>query len=145
MIIKAILISIVILICLQRKEHTKRNDYNLRKRRKIQERAFGWTHVQDNYKMIKNTNNGKNVLLAQKKEIDPYTKVEDSKYILAQNWWKKISVRWGKARSKWEKVYSYNKELSLKTKVNNKSIFSVLIDLKPTANRAEFDAIIDSL
>lgn len=129
---------------LPRREHTKRNDYNVLKRRNIHEiTATGWNHEQDNEKIIRDEN-GKDVLLAQEKGMDIYTKVADSKCILAQNWWKNNQVLWEKVRSKWEKVYGSNKDLVLQNKVNKKSLFSVLFDLKPTATQAEVDTIIDS-
>ena len=129
---------------LPRREHTKRNDYNVLKRRNIQEiTPFGWIHEQDNDKVVRDTN-GKDVLLAQEKGMDIYTKVDDSKCKLAQNWWKNNQELWVKVRSKWATVYASNKDLSLQNKVNKKSLFSVLFDLKPTATQAEVDAIIDS-
>ena len=57
---------------LPRREHTKRNDYNVLKRRNIQEiTTLGWIHEQDNDKLIRDTN-GKDVLLAQEKGIAEY-------------------------------------------------------------------------
>lgn len=129
---------------LPRREHTKRNDYNVLKRRNIHEiTATGWNHEQDNQKLVRDES-GKDYLLAEEKGFDVYTKVEDSKCLLAQNWWKNNKEVWAKVRSKWEKVYSSNKDLSLQNKVNKKSLFSLLFDLKPTATQAEVDAIIDS-
>lgn len=129
---------------LPRREHTKRNDYNVLKRRNIHEiTATGWNHEQDNQKLVRDES-GKDYLLAEEKGFDVYTKVEDSKCLLAQNWWKNNKEVWTKVRSKWEKVYSSNKDLSLQNKVNKKSLFSLLFDLKPTATQAEVDAIIDS-
>jgi hypothetical protein len=129
---------------LPRREHTKRDDYNVLKRRNIQEiTSFGWIHEQDNDKIIRD-DKGNDVLLAQEKGMDIYTKVEDSKCKLAQNWWKNNTEVWKKVRSKWEKIYATNKDLSLQKKVDKKSLFSVLFDLKPTATQAEVDAIIDA-
>nr|WP_315200844.1 DUF6607 family protein [uncultured Flavobacterium sp.] len=129
---------------LPRREHTKRNDYNVLKRRNIHEiTATGWNHEQDNQKLVRDKS-GKDTLLAEEKGLDIYTKVDDSKCLLAQNWWKNNQELWLKVRSKWEKVYGSNKNLSLQNKVNKKSLFSVLFDLKPTATQAEVDAIIDS-
>lgn len=129
---------------LPRREHTKRNDYNVLNRRNIHEiTATGWNHEQDNKKIIRDTE-GKDILLAEEKGLDIYTKVADSKCLLAQNWWKTNKELWEKIRNKWEKVYGSNKDLSLEKKVNKKSLFSVLFDLKPTATQAEVDAIIDS-
>jgi hypothetical protein len=129
---------------LPRREHTKRNDYNVLNRRNIHEiTATGWNHEQDNKKIIRDTD-GKDTLLAEEKGLDIYTKVDDSKCLLAQNWWKNNQELWVKVRNKWEKVYGANKDLALHYKVNKKSLFSVLFDLKPTATQAEVDAIIDS-
>jgi hypothetical protein len=129
---------------LPRREHTKRNDYNVLKRRNIQEiTSSGWIHEQDNDKIVRDTDE-KDVLLAQEKGMDIYTKVDDSKCLLAQNWWKKNHEVWIKVRSKWGKVYANNKDLSLLNKVNKKSLFSILFDLKPSATQVEVDTIIDS-
>lgn len=129
---------------LPRREHTKRSDYNVLKRRNIHEiTATGWNHEQDNQKLIRDEN-GKDTVLAEEKGFDVYTKVEDRKCLLAQNWWATNKELWVKVRSKWDKVYAANKTLSLQNKVNKKSLFSVLFDLKPTATQTEVDAIIDS-
>lgn len=129
---------------LPRREHTKRKDYNVLNRRNIHEiTATGWNHEQDNKKIMRDAD-GKDVLLAEEKGLDIYTKVDDSKCLLAQNWWKNNQILWVKVRSKWEKVYGANKDLALENKVNKKSLFSVLFDLKPTATQTEVDNIIDS-
>lgn len=129
---------------LPRREQTKRKDYNVLNRRNIHEiTTTGWNHEQDNKKLIRDAD-GKDTLLAEEKGFDVYTKVEDSKCIIAQNWWKNNKELWVKVRSKWEKVYGANKDLALQNKVNKKSLFSVLFDLKPTATQAEVDTIIDS-
>lgn len=129
---------------LPRREHTKRNDYNVLKRRNIHEiTPTGWNHEQDNEKLIRD-DNGKDVLLAQEKGMDIYTKIPDSKCLIAQNWWKNNQILWEKVRIKWEKVYENNKDLSLQNKVNKKTLFSLLFDLKPTTTQAEVDTIIES-
>jgi hypothetical protein len=129
---------------LPRREHTKRNDYNVLKRRNIHEiTPTGWNHEQDNEKLIRD-DNGKDVLLAQEKGMDIYTKIPDSKCLIAQNWWKNNQILWEKVRIKWGKVYENNKDLSLQNKVNKKTLFSLLFDLKPTTTQAEVDTIIES-
>lgn len=129
---------------LPRREHTKRDDYNVLKRRNIQEiTSFGWIHEQDNDKLVRDSN-GKDSLLAQEKGLDVYTKVADSKCKLAQNWWTNNSEVWKKVRSKWDKVYAANKDLSLQKAVDKKPLFVHLFALKPTASQAEVDAIIDA-
>lgn len=129
---------------LPRREQTKRNDYNVLKRRNIHEiTKTGWNHEQDNDKIARD-DSGKDVLLAQEKGFDVYTKVDDSKCLAAQNWWKENNKLWKNVRTKWATVFDQNKDLKLEAKVNRKALYSLLFDLKPEATKAESDAIIDS-
>jgi len=128
---------------LPRREHTKRNDYNVLKRRNIHEiTATGWNHEQDNDKLIRD-DSGKDVLLAQEKGMDVYTKVADSKCLAGQKWWKENSALWKNVRDKWQTLFERNKDLNLEAKVEKKALYSLLFDLKPNAPKAESDAIID--
>jgi hypothetical protein len=128
---------------LPRREHTIRNDYNVLKRRNIHEITnFGWIHEQDNDKIVRD-DKGNDVLLAQEKGIDVYTKVDDSKCQVAKNYWKKNNELWLKVRNKWELVYQKDSDLSLQKLVDGKPLYSHLFDLKPDAPQVEVDAIID--
>ena len=129
---------------LPRREHTKRNDYNVLKRRNIHEiTKTGWNHEQDNAKLIRD-DNGKDVVLAEEKGLDIYTKVEDSKCQAAQKWWAENKTLWKNVRTKWDVIFAQNKDLNLEEKVDKKTLFSHLFKLKPDATKAESDAIIDS-
>jgi len=128
---------------LPRREHTKRNDYNVLKRRNIHEiTKTGWNHEQDNDKLIRD-DSGKDYLLAQEKGMDIYTKVADIKCIAAQNWWKENNAVWKNVRDKWQTLFDRHKDLNLEATVDKKPLFSLLFDLKPNVSKAETDAIID--
>lgn len=128
---------------LPRREFTKRDDYNVLKRRNIHEiTKFGWIHEQDNDKLIRD-DNGTDVLLAQEKGVDVYTKVEDSKCKAAQDYWKTNAELWKKVRAKWELVYQRDKDLTMQKKVGGKNLYEFLFDLKPTASQEEVNKIID--
>ena len=128
---------------LPRREHTKRNDYNVLKRRNIHEiTATGWNHEQDNDKLIRD-DSGKDVLLAQEKGMDVYTKVPDIKCIAAQKWWAENNALWKNVRDKWQTLFDRHKDLNLEAKVDKKSLYTLLFDLKPNASKAETDVIID--
>lgn len=128
---------------LPRREHTKRNDYNVLKRRNIHEvTATGWNHEQDNDKLIRD-DSGKDVLLAQEKGLDVYTKVPDNKCIAAQKWWKENNAIWKNVRDKWQTVFDRHQDLNLEAKVDKKALYSLLFDLKPNTTKAETDLIID--
>ncbi|MEL1252716.1 DUF6607 family protein [Flavobacterium sp. DGU38] len=128
---------------LPRREHTKRNDYNVLKRRNIHEiTSTGWNHEQDNQKLVRN-DSGKDVLLAEEKGMDVYTKVADSKCLAGQKWWKENNALWKNVRDKWQTLFERHKDLNLEAKVDKKSLYSLLFDLKPNATKAETDVIID--
>lgn len=129
---------------LPRREHTIRNDYNVLKRTNVQEITnSGWIHDQDNAKLIRK-NNQEDVLLAQEKGHDVYTKVDDSKCKIAQEWWKKNNLVWKKVRDQWEMVFLKNKDLTLEKKVDNQPLYMKLFALKPEASKEEVAKIIDS-
>ncbi|MDQ1167426.1 DUF6607 family protein [Flavobacterium sp. SORGH_AS_0622] len=128
---------------LPRREQTKRNDYNVLKRRNIHEiTATGWNHEQDNDKLVRD-DAGKDVLLAQEKGFDVYTKVPDVKCIAAQKWWKENNALWKNVRDKWQTLFDRHKDLNLEAKVDRKALYSLLFDLKPDTAKAETDKIID--
>ncbi len=128
---------------LPRREQTKRNDYNVLKRRNIHEiTSTGWNHEQDNDKLVRD-DAGKDVLLAQEKGFDVYTKVPDVKCIAAQKWWVANNALWKNVRDKWQTLFDRHKDLNLEAKVDRKALYSLLFDLKPDTAKAESDAIID--
>jgi hypothetical protein len=128
---------------LPRREHTKRDDYNVLKRRNIHEiTSTGWNHEQDNDKLIRD-NNGKDYLLAQEKGFDVYTKVDDSKCAVGQNWWSKNKQLWSKVRAKWNSEFAKNKDLVLNKSVDRRPLFMYLFELKPDATQEEVNTIID--
>jgi len=128
---------------LPRREHTKRSDYNVLKRRNIHEiTKEGWIHEQDNAKLIRD-DSGKDVLLAEEKGMDIYKKVPDIKCIAAQNWWKENNAIWKNVRDKWQTVFDRHKDLNLEPNIDKKPLFMFLFDLKPDVSKAETDAIID--
>lgn len=129
---------------LPRREHTIRNDYNVLKRRNIHEiTKEGWIHEQDNEKIARDEK-GKDKTLAFEKGMDYYKKVDDSKCVAAQNYWKKNKALWLNVRNKWQSVFDLKKDLNLETTVNKQPLFAHLFDLKSTASKEESDKIIDS-
>lgn len=129
---------------LPRREETKRDDYNVLKRRNIHEiTSYGWLHEQDNDKLIRDEN-GKDLVLAQEKGYDTYTKVDDSKCIAAQKWWATNKPVWKNVRIKWDSVFAQNKDISLEKSVDKKPLFMHLFALEPEATKAQSDAVIDS-
>lgn len=127
---------------LPRREHTVRNDYNVLNRNNLHEiTKTGWIHDQDNQKIIRAD---KDILLAKEKGHDVYTKVDDAKCALAQNYWKKNAQLWKKVRTKWATIFDRKKELSLNKTVDKQPLFMKLFALKSEASNEEVNTIIDS-
>jgi hypothetical protein len=111
---------------LPRREYTKRNDYNVLVRTNKHEiTKSGWIHDQDNNKIIREMYK-KDVLLAQEKGFNNYIRVDNKRCIAAQDYWLKNKVNWKIVRSQWDDIFADNKDLKLKTAVNNKSLYMYL-------------------
>lgn len=129
---------------LPRREHTIRKDYNVLKRTNTHEiTSYGWTHDQDNVKIMRD-DAGKDIILAEEKGFDIYKKVDDSKCKAAHKYWKDYAAMWKNVRAKWQTIFDRDKDLNLQAKVDGQSLFMHLFELKPEATKAETDKIIDS-
>ena len=115
---------------LPRREYSKRKDYNIMRRGNRQEITdFGWIHEQDNEKIIR-ADGQEDVLLAQEKGYNVYTKVDEAQCAAAAKWWKEHSEFWTKARSSWDKVYDRQGDLTLKKSVDNQPLFMKFYELE---------------
>jgi len=97
---------------LPRREHTIRDDYNVTVRTNhIIATPDYWIHDQDNDKVIR-AEGSSDVLLAQEKGHNVYTKIDDQKCQVAQNWWTEHHEQWDAVRSEW------NDKLALRENIN---------------------------
>ena len=105
---------------LPRREYTKRQDYNLMKRgNRVNIVDGAWVHEQDNEKVIRSEAGDE--LLAMEKGYNTYTKVDDARCSLAQEWWATNKNKWDKVRKAWDDVCQQDREvLSLEYTVDNK-------------------------
>ncbi len=129
---------------LPRREYTTRSDYNLTVRgNRVEITDFGWVHDQDNEKVIREAGK-EDVVLAKEKGYNTYVKVDDSRCAASIKWWKEHKDKWALVRSKWDEVYSRNKDLSLEEKVDNKSLFKFLLDEEAYKDSEAINGVIDS-
>jgi len=111
---------------LPRREITKRHDYNVTIRSNKHEiTPKGWIHDQDNLKVIRTTGED-DVILAKEKGFNTYSKVDDAKCKLAQDWWKNNKKTWATVRDKWDAIFERQTDLELKSKVDDKRLFQHL-------------------
>jgi len=128
---------------LPRREYTKRNDYNITLRGNRHEITNnGWIHDQDNSKILRETEK-KDIVIANEKGYNTYRKVADSKCKAAKDWWTTNSNKWQLVRTKWNEIYSRNKNLTLKNKVDNKSLYKYLFS-NQVSDQKEMNSIIES-
>lgn len=106
---------------LPRREYTKRHDYNVLKRtNKIIITPEGWTHEQDNKKIIRKAAHADS-LLAEEKGYNIYTRVPDTACMQAQVFWtKEKDVFWKEVRAVWQEEMRQGATLQLQTKVAGK-------------------------
>ena len=127
---------------LPRREYTKRSDYNVTLRGNRHEISLeGWIHDQNN-KKIQKDDAGNESVLAHEKGFSTYTKVPDAECKAAVDWWMKNSNKWKMVRDKWDLIYSNNKDLALKSVVDDKKLYSYLFSPK-TDSKNEIDSTIE--
>lgn len=128
---------------LPRREYTKRNDYNVMLRGNRHEITdYGWVHEQDNDKIVRKDGE-EDVLLAQEKGMNTYTKVDDRKCQLAKDWWAKHQSFWSNVRASWDEVYDREGSLTLHRKVDEKPLFMHFYPLEKTgADKAKIGEVI---
>ena len=108
---------------LPRREYSKRSDYNIMKRGNRHEITdYGWIHEQDNDKIIRE-DGSEDVLLAQEKGMNTYTRVADAKCAVAVSWWEENKKFWAEVRNSWTDVYDREGVLTLHKKVDDMPLY----------------------
>ena len=129
---------------LPRREITKRQDYNVTLRRNHHEILdWGWSHDQDNDKLIREVNK-KDIVLAQEKGYNTYKKVENERCIAAQVFWKDNKDMWSMVRKEWNTIFSMRQNIKLKNKVEGKRLYQYLFTLESDTKSEEIYEIINS-
>ena len=99
---------------LPRREYSIRSDYNVMNRTNtIYITKEGWTHEQDNEKVIRKDGQPDKVL-ASEKGYNIYRKTDNSKCTAAKKWWANNQKTWVSVRKEWdEKIKNSNGEVKL--------------------------------
>jgi hypothetical protein len=123
---------------LPRREFSKRDDYNVMKRRNRQEILDnGWVHEQDNDKIIRGEEDS---LLAQEKGWNMYEKTDDAECELARTWWSENEKYWADVRGVWDELFDTKKTIALNMKVEDKILFQRLFDLGDEVDNDNYDS-----
>ncbi|MEP1782641.1 DUF6607 family protein [Reichenbachiella sp.] len=114
---------------LPRREFSTRKDYNVMTRVNRHEITdFGWVHEQDNDKVIRTE--VEDVLLAQEKGWNSYTKTGGHKCDVAKKWWNKNQVYWADVRLVWGELFAQKETIAINMKVEDKIMFQRLFALE---------------
>ena len=112
---------------LPRREYTKRSDYDVMDRRnRHQIFDYGWVHEQDNEKVV--ITDSSEIVLAMEKGVNTYRKVDKKLCKPAIKYWKENNEFWSNVRSIWDGHYNSVNTLSLKSKIDNKSLYMYFFD-----------------
>ena len=123
---------------LPRREFSKRDDYNVMVRENRHEiTKYGWLHEQDNQKVLRAQEDN---LLAWEKGWNTYTKTEDSKCNVAQEWWNKHEAYWADVRVVWDELFASKSTVKIKKKVDDKVLFMQLFALQDELKGSNYDS-----
>lgn len=113
---------------LPRREYSVRSDYNLMRRgNRLVLTDNGWTHEQDNEKIIKK--DGRETLLAQEKGYNIYKKEKETDCARTKEWWAQNGAFWTIVRAEWGTLVKTQNTINLQAKVDNKSFTQYLEEL----------------
>ncbi len=129
---------------LPRREYTTRSDYNVTLRSNRHEIVNqGWIHDQDNKKIVR-VDGEDDLVIAEEKGYNVYTRVDDSKCVAAQKWWGENKDYWQKVRNIWNDIYSLNSNLELADKVEGKRLYDVLFSMDIKSSDKKIKKAIES-
>jgi hypothetical protein len=114
---------------LPRREYSTRSDYNiLRRTNRLVLNKDGWTHEQDNQKIIRK--DGTDDLLVEEKGVNTYKRIDDSNCAAAKAYWEKTKDYWTKVRKAWDEYTAKNSSVVLKGEVDGKVLHEHLFALE---------------
>lgn len=103
---------------LPRREHTVRKDYDVlvgRNRHAIT--PAGWTHEQDNYKLV--LRDGERRIIAREQGLNTYARDGSFDFAAAQAYWDKTAPFWKDVRAVWAGIYAKDVPLRIGGKASD--------------------------
>ena len=104
---------------LPRREYTRRSDYNalnVENRHTIV--PGGWTHEQDNTKVVRRADGSTERTIAREFGFNDYQKDTDVDFTPARDYWAATQDYWAKVRARWDAALADPRGLRLKTEVD---------------------------
>ncbi len=133
---------------LPRREHTKRDDYNalnVENRHTIV--PGGWTHEQDNTKVVRKPNGDSLRTLVREAGFNDYQRTSAVDFTPAYDYWNATKEYWQAVRSRWDAALAQPTGIRLKTKVDGMPLIEAFFEHAQrvqngeTIASAEIDAV----
>jgi len=134
---------------LPRRERKQRDDYDvLVGRNRYTQTPSGWVHEQDNYKLVLEDGEPKQVL-AREVGLNRYERTESVNFSPVRDYWQRTAPFWADVRAAWSEVYAKGEPIRLRDKVDGKTSWEHLferaeqIDSRSSYDREAARAFID--
>ncbi|MAS95868.1 MAG: hypothetical protein CMO55_21905 [Verrucomicrobiales bacterium] len=108
---------------LPRREHTKRDDYQVLLA--VNRHALtpdGWVHEQDNLKQVVDENGQAIKYIAREIGVNRYTKTDTADFTKAKEYWESTRQFWGDVSSFWDEVEKTRDHYSIVEEIDGKSL-----------------------
>ncbi len=122
---------------LPRREYTKRSDYQVlvaKNRHTIT--PEGWVHEQDNYKLVLGDDGQPEKVLTHESGLNVYDRVDDVDFAAGRQYWEETSEYWQDVRAVWTDVLNQPGRVTLKPKVDDQRLHSVMFDMATEVREA---------
>lgn len=120
---------------LPRREYTRRDDYNALN---VQNRHTivpdGWTHEQDNTKVVRRADGSTGRMLAREHGFNDYIRTDELDFAPAYAYWDATAGYWARVRARWEALLWRPPGVRLETEVDG---MALIIPLFEQAQRVE--------
>lgn len=137
---------------LPRREHTKRDDYQILQavnRHTIT--PHGWVHEQDNVKQVIDEEGNPLSYIAVEHGVNYYDKTDAEDFTKAREYWEKTNEFWGTVSRFWEEVEARESEFEIRKEVEGESLTdemfeiakSLLEEKRETPGKSEVSAAIE--
>lgn len=114
---------------LPRREYTKRSDYNVLN---VENRHTivpgGWTHEQDNTKVLRAADGATVGIIARETGFNDYRKTDAVDFTPAYAYWKSTQAYWARVRTRWDAYLERGSGLRLNTKVDGMTLIVPLFE-----------------
>ena len=130
---------------LPRREHTKRDDYEILLA--VNRHAItpgGWVHEQDNLKQVLDQDGNLSKYLAREMGLNRYERTDAVNFTKAREYWERTSRFWGQVSSFWEEVEKTRATYAIPGTVGEKTLTDTVNEIAGALAKAERETPADA-